>query len=68
MGVHRLLQRAFARLYGYTLPPQDLDQQVVPSDLGYVNTSLSDQDLAAALGAQNMTDLHFKLKGARCLL
>ena len=63
--MHRLLQRAFARLYGYHLPGQDTaDSRRLTS---WLLSPDPDEDYkAAALAAQNMTDLHYKMKGARC--
>ena len=68
MGVHRLLQRAFARLYGYKLPPQDslVQEQEASSDIGRSSLTSSDYE-SSVLVAHSMADLNYKLKGARFL-
>lgn len=70
MGVHRLLQRAFARLYGYHLPKSnshDGFHQPLEGQGGQVLVSPED-DLSSILTAGNLKDLHYKLKGARPLM
>lgn len=69
MSVHRLLQRAFARLFSYTLPPSDTAESLALGGEGACNAvSTAGMDFtAAALSAESMTDLHVKLKGARSL-
>ncbi len=62
MGLHRLLQRAFAQLYGYDVSNSGSRTSKYDS----VSGNLGGDDCAlAALSAANMIDLHFKLKGAR---
>lgn len=65
MGVHRLLQRAFARLYGYSLPPAQSARDEFMADMCSVPNM--DDYTTAALSASSMADLHFKVKGARHL-
>ena len=54
MSLHRLLQRGFASLFGYK------------EKLALSETDLSEYS-SAILVATSMSDLHFKMKGARCL-
>ena len=64
--MHRLLQRAFASLYGYCLPGQDSPDSRRLTSWTLCPESGKDYT-AAALEAQNMKDLHYKMKGARFL-
>ena len=65
MGLHRLLQRAFARLYKYDLPQDPVPDAQSSSDA----PPLSDFDdyMDGVLAAENMKGLHHKLKGARVM-
>lgn len=58
MGLHRLLQRGFASLFGYkrTLSNADTDDIAIASEYS-----------AAMLEANSLKELHFKMKGARLL-
>lgn len=66
MCLHRLLQRGFASLFGYKSKPS---HALGTSLVGTFGTALTKQEPAAeyanALTAENMTDLHYKLKGVR---
>ena len=63
MSVHRLLQRAFARMYKYVLP-QPGQKSDCQSILGLALQSHTEYE-AATMSSHSMADLHFKLKGAR---
>ncbi len=64
MSCHRLLQRGFARLYRYNLSATD---NPVASDV--LTDSLCLKEFSeSAMMAENMKDLHYKMKGARYLI
>ena len=63
MACHRLLQRGFAKLYGYSLREADVqtnpDPQITPD-----HEALTEYANVAVL-AESWKDLHYKMKGAR---
>ena len=65
MSCHRLLQRGFARLYGYNLSATD---KPVASDGVPADSTCLTEFSESAMMAENMKDLHYKMKGARYLI
>lgn len=67
MSLHRLLQRGFASLFGYKVNPKHTQlveaQETDPGMLAEYRGEYG----AAVLTAENATDLHYKMKWARCL-
>ena len=63
MSVHRLLQRGFASLYGYTVAPAG--HEAVETS---ITTRKSSEELTEfgdlELHSESMRSLHFKMKGA----
>lgn len=73
MGLHRLLQRGFASLYGYTLPePVDTEQSAFDTRELVTFTidedNLKDRYWQSALEADTARELHFKMQGARLFI
>lgn len=68
MCLHRLLQRGYAQLYGYTLPPPTQSSDLLKRQECSDDLAVQCSDYAtAALVAANMAELNFKMKGVRFL-
>ena len=58
MSCHRLLQRGFAKLYGYSLTSETLHGSRP------VSSEAMTEYVDAVIFAENAIDLHYKMKGA----
>ena len=70
MSMHRLLQRGFAKLYGYKLPEPSTSSVTLagPRREFPCIERVHQQDESDVLFAENMKDLHFKMRGVRFLV
>ena len=59
--MHRLLQRGFAKLYGYNLPSGQSLDAVIHDERAVAETDY----VQAALESQSTPELHYNMKGAR---